>query len=605
MNTVMKDKIITVIKKSAIFLLTFLSMILLITTTLWIIKIPISIINLPIEFVLSIILFIIVSCRIKNKKNKEIDIEKCMLESWKTLLVSILLGTIVFSVSVYCLGKIYDTTQDGNTYHKLAVGSMKNGWNPLYGSCRDYTEEDGNVVTVIDGNRNYLWADHYAIGTEIIGANIYAFTGNIESGKVSSIIMIYICFGITLAYLSEDRKMKLLRSIIVAFVLSVNPITVTQIGTFYVDTALAMSLFIMFIELFKITHSQNENKVENYKTTFKNNIEEYLILGMSILICANAKLTGIAYSGVFCIAFYIYWLIKNRKDKKLLKSTFIINTVFYLIVLIVTIAIVGASSYLMNLIKHKSLFYPLSGENHVENMVNREIPESLSTKSHLEQFLTSIFSKGKNVSPAYYPEQHEEPEIKIPFTMTRSELKNYVIPDIRMGGFGPLYSGIFIISTITTIIAVIDFIKNKKTNQLIPYSIIVLISIGLVLGLDGGYWARYVPYVYFVSIMNLAYLFEKKQKSISIISYIIGIIILINSLSVSYSAFNGYISNSRYVNSRLKEFKEYSSTVQGKVEIKLNEFVFQGVEYNINDLGVKFKVNQNLQASRDGFLFKY
>ena len=61
----------------------------------------------------------------------EIDIEKCMLESWKTLLVSILLGTIVFSVSVYCLGKIYDTTQDGNTYHKLAVGSMKNGWIPL------------------------------------------------------------------------------------------------------------------------------------------------------------------------------------------------------------------------------------------------------------------------------------------------------------------------------------------------------------------------------------------------------------------------------------------------------------------------------------------
>ncbi len=605
MNTVMKDKIITVIKKSAIFLLTFLSMILLITTTLWIIKIPISIINLPIEFVLSIILFIIVNYKIKSRKNKELDIKNYVIGNWKPFIASILLGTVIFGASVYCLGKIYDTTSDGNTYHKLAVGSMKNGWNPLYGSCKDYTEEDGNVVTVADGNRNYLWVDHYAIGTEIISANIYAFTGNIESGKVSSIIMMYICFGITLAYLSEDRKMKLFRSIIVAFVLSVNPITVTQIGTFYVDTALAMSLFIMFIELFKITHAQNENKVENYKVTFTNNIEEYLILGMSILICANAKLTGLAYSGLFCIAFYIYWLIKNRKDKNLLKSTFIINTLFYLIVLIVTIAIVGASSYLMNLIKHKSLFYPLSGEDHVENMVNREIPESLSTKSHLEQFLTSIFSKGKNVSPAYYPEQHEEPEIKIPFTMTRSELKNYVIPDIRMGGFGPLYSGIFIISTITTIIAVIDFIKNKKTNQLIPYSIIVLISIGLVLGLDGGYWARYIPYIYFISIMNLAYLFEKTKKRVVIPAYIIGIIVLINSLSVTYSSYNGYISSSRYVNSKLKEFKEYSLTVQGTVEVKLNEFVYQGVEYNINDLGVKFRVNQSIQATRDGFMFKY
>ena len=189
--------------------------------------------------------------------------------------------------------------------------------------------------------------------------------------------------------------------------------------------------------------------------------------------------------------------------------------------------------------------------------------------------------------------------------MTKAELKNYVIPDIRMGGFGPLYSGIFIISSIVTIIALIDLIKNKKINQLIPYSIIVFITVALALGLDGGYWARYVPYVYFVSIMNLAYLFEKKQKSISIISYIVGIIILINSLSVSYSAFNGYISDSKHINSRLKEFKEYSSTVQGKVEIKLNEFVFQGVEYNINDLGVNFKINQDLQATRDGFMFKY
>lgn len=599
----MKDKIITVIKKSAIFLLTFLIMILLFTTVLWIFKVPVSKIHLPIEYGLAIMTYIIANYWMKNKKNKDADLQDYVISNLRMIIASILLGTVILCISICGVGNLYDTTSDGNTYHKLAVGSMKNGWNPLYESCKDFTQEDGNVVTVAEGNRNYLWADHYAIGTEIIGANIYAFTNNIESGKICSIVMIYICFAITLAYLIQERKMKGFRSLIVAFVLAVNPITVTQIGTFYVDTTLAMSLFIIFIELLSITSKKDKEK--SYKQILKENIDKFMLLGMSIIMCANAKFTGLAYSGIFCIAFYLYWLIQDRKNKKQLKDTFISTTLFYIIVLIVTIAIVGASSYLMNLVKHRSLFYPLSGVDHVENMVNREIPESLSSKSHLEQFLTSIFSKGKNVSAAYYPDQHDEPELKIPFTLTKEELRNYTIPDLRMGGFGPLYSGIFIISSIITVSAITDFIRNKKINKLIPYCIIVLISIVLVLGLDGAYWARYVPYVYFISIMNLAYLFEKDKKKIIIPTYIIGAIIISNSLLVSYAACRTAISGARCAKSNMNEFKEYANSINGVVEIKLDEFVYQGIEYNISDLGVKFTVNQNIEATRNGFLFKY
>lgn len=590
----MKDKFLKIIKKSAIFLLLFFTIILIFTTTLWMFKISISKIYLPIEYGISIIAFIIINY-VKNIK--AIDIKQFIKKKLITNILSIILATIIFILSVYAIGKIYDTTSDGNTYHKLAVGSMKNGWNPLYESCIDYTKEDGNVVTVNEDNINYLWVDHYAIGTEIIGANIYAFTNNIESGKISNLIFMYICFGIVLEYLSKKRNLGLIKSIIIAMVLVLNPVFLTQVGTYYVDTTLAMSLFISFIELLNITDETANKKNEK--------LLEYLILSMSIIVCINTKFTGLAYEGLFCGAFYIFWLIRERKDRKKLKETFITNTIFYIIVLLIAIGVVGCSSYLMNLIKHKSLFYPLSGENHVANMVNQEIPKTLSSKSHLEQFLTSIFSKGKNVSPAYAPEGNSLPEIKIPFTMTMAEINNYNIPDIRMGGFGPLFSGIFIIGFVITIYIIIDLIKNKKYDNLVKYTIFVIVSTLLVTMLDGAYWARYIPYIYFIQVMNLCYLLEKNKIIYNVIGTIFGLIMITNIIVVMPTVKRGYKENSNYVKEHLQLFKEYAEESGQPVKIKLNAGGFQGVEYNIADLDVDFIEDKTIVGENDGFMFRY
>lgn len=582
----MKEKILTIIKKSSIFLMSFMTIILLYTTILWIFKIPTTKYHLPVEFIITIITFGLTNYWIYKKSKNNETLKKIIIDTC----ISIILGAVVFTISVYCVGKIYDTSADGNTYHKLAVGSMKNGWIPLYESCRDYTEEEGNVVTVIDGNRNYLWADHYAIGTEIIGANIYAFSNNIESGKAFSLVMMYICFGITLSYLCQERKLNLLAGMLISTVLVVNPITITQIGTYYVDTTLAMTLFMIIIELLSLTE--------------KREVEKYLILGMSIAICSNAKFTGLAYAGVFCGVFYIYWLIENRKDKKQLLKRFKSDTLFYVITLVLTLGIIGGSSYLMNFVKHKSPFYPLYGEGHVENMVNQEIPESLSKKSNLEQFLISIFSKGKNVSPAYYKENIIEPELKVPLTISKEEIRNYTIPDIRMGGFGPLYSGAFILTCAVSFIAIVDFIKDKKYRKLTQYLLVVGISALLVIFLDGSYWARYIPYVYFITIINMIYLFEKKKLWGNIIGLAIGAILLLNSAVVLYAEANSYLLNSRYVKNNLEEFRIYAQQ-QETTQIKLNDIAYQGVIYNIDDLGIKVKINQEMEASLDGFMFKY
>ena len=628
----MKTNIVRTLGLSAIFLFIFLIVIQLYTNILWIFNVSIMKYNIVIEFVISILIFLLINYlfnknvekekqkRKELKKEEEIkgktnnNIKEYLIQS----IASILIGAIVFTVAVYLVGKIYDTTADGNSYHKLAVGSMKNGWNPMYESSKDFTKEDGNALTVLDDNVNYMWADHYAMGTEIIGANIYAFTDNIESGKAFTLVMMFIGFGITLDYLILkrkwiDKKFGIIKGVLVSALLVINPITLVQMGTYYVDSTLAISLFIIILELINI--NSKDIKENNEKNKEKNKIESYLILAISIMMCSNAKFTGLGYAAVFCAAFYIYMIIdkirmykKGILEKKELSKNIIGNTVYYIIVVIITICIIGSTSYLKNIITKGHPFYPLYGEGHVENMVNKEIPESLASKPNIVQFFISIFSKCENVSPSY-SDVLNEPDLKVPFTMTKEEINNFNIPDIRIGGFGPLYSGIFIITAIISILKIIDYIKNRKYKNLTIYLIIIGVSTLLLTLLDGSYWARYIPYVYMITIINLAYLFEKDKKVYNIIGIILTILLAINSGLVLKTSLTNYIGNSRYVKRNLIEFEEYAKEKE-EVPIALNLSAYQGVQYNLDDLGINVKIvnQEELEKSRepkDGLLFKY
>ena len=582
----MKKNIIKTIGMSSIFLFMFIIIIQLYTNILFLVNISITKWHLPIEFGITILIFGGIYFLRAKKKNE--SIKNVLIQ----IIASICIGALVFTIAVFCVGKIYDVTADGNTYHKLGVGSMKNGWNPLYESSKDFTQEDGNALTVSENNINYLWADHYAMGTETIGANIYAFTNNIESGKAFTLVMMFIGFGIVLEYLLIQRdwilrKFGIIKALVISILLVVNPITVVQMGTYYVDATLSISLFLIIIELIAINTKKDDL------------FENYLVLAMSIGMCSNAKFTGLGYAGVFCAAFYIYGVIKNRKDKKYVVR----NTIFYIITVIITICVLGGTSYLKNIIKNGHPFYPLYGEGHVDNMVNQEIPKSLAEKPNIVQFFISIFSKGENVSPAY-SDVLNEPDLKVPFTIEEGEIENYSIPDIRVGGFGPLYSGIFIITIGIMVAICIDYIRNKKYNSLILYGIVVGVSAVLLIALDGSYWARYIPYVYLISIINLAYLFEKNGKVSNIIGIIFALIMVINSGLILYTSAKSYIGNSRYVKNNLIQFEEYAKDME-EVPIKLNLDAYQGVQYNLDDLGINVILDNRLTSQKDGFLFKY
>ena len=132
---------------------------------------------------------------------------------------------------------------------------------------------------------------------------------------------------------------------------------------------------------------------------------------------------------IFCAVGYFYLLYKKYKEgKEAFLKELKLQTIFYVVVVILSVVIVGYTSYFKNMIFNGHPLYPLYGEGAVENIGTKEAPKSFAEKSRLRTFLISIFSKGENVSASHYKGDNPVlPKLKIPFTFPKEEVENWYI----------------------------------------------------------------------------------------------------------------------------------------------------------------------------------
>lgn len=302
----------TILRSSGILLLFFIVNTILLTGVLYFINITITIFHAPAAFVLAILETILL-----YKKQLKI----------KQIIISIILSVLILTVSIILTGQIYDLSCDGNAYHKTAIGNLKNGWNPVYENVEDYTIEKGNKINVNVETRNHIWINHYPKASWIFAANIYKLTNNIEASKVLNLLMIYICFCIVVTYL--NKKIGKVWSIIIAILITINPITFVQLFTNYIDGLLGISLslilycLIILTEL-KMKKDDTKNKEDEYLLK-----EHWIILANILVLAINLKFTGIVYSAIFCFLFYIYWLYQAHRKRKLENKSNLVHRNLY------------------------------------------------------------------------------------------------------------------------------------------------------------------------------------------------------------------------------------------------------------------------------------
>ncbi|MCI8331059.1 MAG: hypothetical protein HFE04_03035 [Bacilli bacterium] len=538
-----------------LFLILFIFNNIVITSTLLLLKISITKINLALAIIITIIIYIKVMTKEKYEKQDKIK--------------NIIIFTLIIVTSIAISGQIYDTTYDSNTYHKTSIGELKEGWNPIYETIEEHNKSKKNETKLT--NTYEIWNNHYAKSYDYYAANIYTVTGNIETGKSIYPITIIATFLICFTYLNIKYQKKI--SAVLSLLISLNPITLCQLGTFYNDGLLGNYLILMIITLtVLLTQEEKINKKYNYALYF-----------ITLVILINIKFTGLAYAGIYSMLYYTYILLNKKQRKEHIKAI----TTIGITSLIVGIMVVGLSTYPKNLKNNSHPFYPIYGENSIDIMEGNT-PNEIKNKNRFERFLIANFSETHNSMELDY-----KYKIKIPFTFKIEELKYYIGPDVRIGGFGVLFSGILIIS-ILIILKEIKKQKQKTTIYLMPIiGTIILITI-----LKDAWWARYIPQLYIIPIIALILNKNKEETKKQKITNIALIVLLtINTILIAGPATLNIILEKQKVEESFKELKIEKDT---KIIIKTEEFT--GAVYNIKD---KYKNIQNVKELEEENYTKY
>lgn len=488
--------------------------------------------------------------------------------------ILVLVGSIALNI------KVFDMSYDGSAYQEMAIGLLANGWNPTRMSAEEFVSLSDLELM---GKIHDIWIDHYANGTWTIASVIYAFTGYIEGGKAINILSIIAIFGILNYYVQKWKRCSFF-SYVISFLASVNPITLGQIFTNYVDGMLMLYLELGILAWFIIL---KENDKRDKKIGFA-------LLSCSIVFCANIKFTALFFIGIYTIVVYIIILLRAFKENRL-KKVFVKLTSLLAAMVILSVGVIGYSPYVTNCINEGNPLYPLIGKGKVDIMTDNQ-PDSFLRLNSIEKLGISLFSQVDNINANV----DRKPQLKIPFSVSIEEIKQCSV-DTRVAGFGPWFGEIIVISGI---VLSVNFGKRirKKQEINVYYVALLMLSVVLMLFFTGNWWARYSAYEYFIVLAVLFIMeFRKGRIAEKIFNVVFCLMLFVNTMFFLHGNIEA-VQNSKYIRTTMENLANVSESFV--VELNLVNEDLSGAQFNLKDYGIDYSIS-NEYFSADGIYCGY
>lgn len=409
-------------------------------------------------------------------------------------------------------GRYMDFSWDGKTYHQTAVLFLKNGWNPVFQNIADIAAQDYGFKI-----KNLIWCENYVKFSEIVAANIFSLTHKIETGKaftpISSVIAF--CYGFYVLSLKPFNKINQKIRFIFSFLLIYNPIVLTQFFTYYIDGLLYLYMVITAFSIVNMNIcAKNGEKI----------IIPSLFFIMGSVILVNIKLGGVLYFICILLSICIIMLINKIRPivqlPKNMQRAFLISS--FVIILLTVLS--GINPYFTNISKQRHPLYPLAGKNKIDIMTPTT-PKRIINKPRIQRFFVSIFATA-DCSVGDGPIRY-----KIPFTFCNNELKLYKYEGLHIAGFGPLFSGIFILGILLFIAAILKTQKEGEIYAKDEFVFLFLVSILSILLNPENWWARYIPQLWGIFVLIAFFGYLNKIKEVFIIIFLF--IMLANSLFIN------------------------------------------------------------------------
>ncbi len=460
----------------------------------------------------------------------------------RSVLISCIITIVLSILSIIIAGHIYDMSYDGMYFHKEAVYSIANGWNPLRTAFSDFSNF-GHLQDLP------LWMDNYPKGVWSLYACVYSIVGKIEYAKGINMIFVLMLFFTAYDTISSVFNKKGIVCLLLSAVFTLNPVITSQYFTFMNDLPVASLIMVCAFYGIKIFAGKTDRW-------------DYICLGAAFASSFAVKFTAPILCGITLAGFGIAVLIKN-KGKNILKPCIVV-----IAAAAIGLTAMGADPYIKHIKQGMNPIYPVMGEG-AYDIMNTNAPVGIDEMSSPAALATSLFSQS-----AANP--WDDPVIKVPFSVNDKELEALGAPDVRLGGFGVFFGGILILSVLLGIFAL--FKSKGAISVVIPLVIFTLLA----LFFPESWWARYNPYIYYIPcLLLLAFSCAEKTKLISIAMCCV---MLINTAISGYEVFKTFYEETKSVKYKISELKDSGKHVLLNVnDFPCHEMWFKeaGVDYEI------------------------
>lgn len=431
-----------------------------------------------------------------------------------------LLLAICALVSIKIAGSFYDLSYDGQSYHQETIIAFSQGWIPFSSKLSPEKNPDISYQKLLNS---------YPKGSELLEAVIYKTTHRIEEAKALILLLGLAAFSLALSFFLRI-KINPLISFLGSLLLVASPISVTQSLNFYLDGQLYLLLLSLVFLLagFFLTH-------KNYFL---------LPLVMCLTVLWNMKLTAVFTSALILVSFLVFvWY--SEKILLFFKSLQVVA-----IAAVLAFLIVGFNPYITNVLWFGNPFYPTMGKNS-SDYITVNMPSSLYKKSSAERFLLSLFSYSSNargVGKTYL--------LKWPFSYNEPEINTFT-GNVTVGGFGPLFSGIFILSFVGLFSIIFTQSKKIPKRALLFLFLIILISSIFV---PVSSYARFIPQLWIIPVLVAIFLLTQKSSFQTLIGCLIILAISYNLYLVGGKYYSFNLEKTSRMKNELSKIKEASLT---------------------------------------------
>jgi hypothetical protein len=452
-------------------------------------------------------------------------------------------------------GAFYDFGWDGLWYHQTAVYQIAGGWNPIADPLREFRPD-------ID-----LWVRHYAKGPWYIAVAIFRTTGDIECAKAAPWIALAASW-LAVAAAGLEFGWSRRRAALVATLVALNPVVLCELASFLVD-----GLMVSFLACFVAALAAWLRE----RTTLT-----AAVAMVAAILCVNAKLTGLVYVGLTMAAGGLVVLVARRawlRSYILLHSaTLVIGAIGF-----------GYNPYVTNTVARGNPFFPWSGSAAHPGFTRRdqdpnerfETPNNLIGRNRVYRLAYATFAR-----PGAQPVTGgANAQLMLPFAFRWSDLRMYRIHGLRLGGFGPLFSGALLVAAAVLLTA---RYRTRHSVLLVALAVATIVA-SLLIGVQ-TWWARYAPQLWWLPIVAVVAGLAARSRPTRAAAMLIAVLIGANLALVAGAHFRWEIAATRAERAQFAVLQ-----AQPFVEVNL-QFFSEPFAARLRTAGISFRTTRTLAA---------